>query len=326
MSEATPPAAPADTGAPATPASAAPAAPASLAPNTPPPDANKPAASAPPAKPGEEPPASPSAEPKPGEQPPAEPPKAGEWKLPDEWKDKPWAAKIKSEADLYKQLDNLNTAVGKKIVVPDLNAATEAEREEYFKLTRPTAGVEAYQFGDSIDPALKAGMGESLLKNGVPEFVANNIIKDYQAYEGKVLAAQYDPEAIKATMTATFGDKWEAVTGATKNALTKVMSPEDNQLIDNLPNAYIGLIYKTFGNVIKAVEKVRADYGIKESAAHILAGHAPTAPVDVNAQRAALRGELGKLSSRAHTEAEKQALINKINDTYKDDPRIVRKA
>lgn len=321
MTEVNPPAAPAaDTGQSATPGQPAAAAPSPEASGAPPSPQVTPSPSpsggdiSPTPAPAPAPAAS-----KDGDTPPA-------FKLPDEWKDKPWASKIKSEADLYKQLDHLNTAVGKKMVVPDLDNASDAEREEYFKLTRPANGIEAYQFGDSIDPDLKKGMGESLLKHGVSAHVANNIIKDYQAGEAKLLAAQYDPETIKTTMEASFGKDWEVVTGATRNALSKVMSPEDNALMDNLPNAYISLIYKTFGNVLKAVEKVRGDYGIKESAAHILAGSAPAAPLDVNAQRAALRGELGKLSSRPHTTAEKQAIINKINDTYKDDPRIVRKA
>lgn len=323
MTEATPPSGntPADTGAKETPAPAASAAPPS--PATPPNDAI----------PKSTPESSPSSKdttstPAQGESPaPVESAKPGDWKLPDEWKDKPWALKIKSEADLYKQLDNLNTAVGKKIVVPDLATATEAEREEYFKLTRPEKGAEAYQFGDTIDPVLKTGMSESLLKNGLTAWQANNIIKDYQSAEQKFLAAQYAPEAISETMEKAFGKDWQNVVGATKNSLSVVMSPEDNHLIDNLPNSYISLIYRTFGNVIKAVEKVRSDYGIKESAAHILAGSAPSAPaVDLNSQRAALRGELGKLTSRPHSDAERQAIIQKINDTYKDDPRIVRKA
>jgi hypothetical protein len=311
MTEATPPVDTTDTGASATPAPAAAAAPSVETIPNPNPEPST-AATAP--TEGET-PATTTPTPEPVE-----------YKLPDEWKDKPWASKIKSEADLYKQLDNLNTAVGKKIVVPDLATATDTEREEYFKLTRPANGVEAYQFGDTVDPALKAGMGDSLLKNGVPEYVANNIIKDYQAYESQVLAEQYNPETIKETMTAAFGDKWESITGATKNALTKIMGPEDNQLMDNLPNTYISLIYKTFGNVLKAVETVRAEYGIKESAAHILAGTAPAQPTDINAIRANATAELAKLMTRPHTQAERQKWIDIRNETYKNDPRIVRKA
>lgn len=319
MSEATPPGNEPDTGAPATPATpAAPAAPAS--PATPPPDAKPPEGTPPPKEGDPKPPAPPAA--KEGEPPPSDPakPATPEFKLPDEWKDKPWAAKIKSQDDLFKQLDHLNAAVGKKVIVPDLEKATDVEREEYYKLTRPANGVEAYQFGDkAVDPIVKDTMGKSLLDNGVSAFQANNIIKDYQAAEGKLLAEAFNPDGFKQTMEATFGADWEKLTGHTKNMLTGLMSPEDNALMDNLPNVYAGLVYRTLSEVVKA-------YGINESFAHITAPKGAPPAANLETVRANLRGELGKLTSRPHTADEKASLIKQINDTYKDDPRIARKA
>jgi hypothetical protein len=325
MTDATPPAdntPPADTGTPATPGQPAAAAPASTPASQPPDASPKPTPESSPSSKDTT-----STQTKDESPAPVEPAKPGDWKLPDEWKDKPWASKIKSEADLYKQLDHLNTAVGKKMVVPDLEKATDAEREEYFKQTRPTDGT-AYQWGDKpIDPIVKDGMTESLMKNGVSAYQANNIIKDYQAAEGKLLAEAYNPDVMKQTMEAAFGKEWETVAGQTKQLLTGMMSAEDNALVDNLPNTYIALVYRALGNTVQAVNKVLQQYGVKESAAHVLAGSGtPPGQTDVNAIRAAKRAELSKLSSRPHTAQEKQKLITEINDTYKNDPRIVRKA
>ncbi len=247
------------------------------------------------------------------------------YKIPDAYKDKPWASKIKSEEDLWKALDGAQGLIGKKTIIPDLEKATEAEREEYFKQTRPTS-IDAYEFGDAIDPTLKTGIAESLMKNGISAVQANAIIKDYQAGESALLAAQYDPDAMAQTMEQSFGKDWQTTMGNTKNALTNVMSPEDNALIDNLPNTYISLIYRTFGNVINAVEKVRSEYGIKESTAHILAGSGTTAPPNIDSERAAIRGQIAQLNQKPHTAADKQALIDKLNKTYESDPRIARKA
>lgn len=307
MTVATPPGIAPDTGAPATPAAPPAAADAPASPPATPP-ANPTPPSPPPADEGA---------PKPPASPPADADTAKPaFKLPDEYKDKPWAAKIKSESDLYKQLDHLNTAVGKKVVVPDLETATDAEREDYFKLTRPEKGIEAYNFGDkAIDPIVKETMGKTLLDNGVPAYVANKLISDYQAAEGKILAEAFNPDGMKQAMETTFGGDWEKITGHTKNMLTGLMSAEDNTLIDNLPNTYIGLVYRTLGEVVKA-------YGINETFAHINAPKTPPSAPNVEATRASLRGELGKLSSRPHTAEEKKAIINQINATYQNDPRI----
>lgn len=306
MSEvvATPPdAIAADTGAPATPAPVAAAAP-SPAPDKPP------AVASPSPAPD---PAAPAPSPAPAPDPNAPPP----YKIPDAYKDKPWAAKIKSEEDLYKQIDNLTTLVGKKVVVPDLTKATEAEREEYYAQTRPK-DVAEYQFGETTDPLISKGMGESLMKNGVSATQANAIIADYQTAEKALLAAQYAPEAYEATMKETFGPDYQKVIGFTKLALDGLMTSEDSKLIDNLPNVYLGLIHRTMGNVVK-------QYGIKESAAHTETQKGNPTPPDVNVVRENLRAEMGKLIHKPHTQAELDAIKKKLNDTYINDPRLQKK-
>lgn len=305
--EATPPAGapPADTGAPATPPAAAPA-------------------PAPAAMPSPAPAATPAPAPSPAA-PPAPSPEPAPYKIPDAYKDKPWAAKIKSEDDLYKQVDNLTALVGKKTIVPDLTKATEAEREEYYAQTRPKDAAE-YVFGETTDPIISKGMGESLMKNGVSAVQANAIIADYQAAEKAFLAVQYDPAGVQAAMEPSFGKDWQAVTGQTKLMLDKIMTPEDTALIDNLPNSYISLIYRTLGNTIKAVDKVAKEYGMKETAAHILAGgSASAAPVDMTVKREAIRGEIAKMIHRPHTEAEVAAKRKELADTYINDPRLQQK-
>jgi hypothetical protein len=314
MTEATPPVVetPPDTGASATPAPAAAAAP------NPAPASQPPAVNTDPSK------TSPDGTKLPESVTGEKPVEPVPFKLPDEFKDKPWASKIKTAEDLYKQIDNLTSLVGKKVVVPDLAKATDAEREEYYAQTRPKDAAE-YQFGDSTDPLITKGMADSLMKNGVSAVQANAIIKDYQAAEKALLAAQYDPAGIQAAMEPVFGKDWQTITGQTKLALDKMMSPEDSQLLDNLPNSYMSLVYRTLGNVIKAVDKVTKDYGMKESAAHILAGGSAPAVVDMTVKRDALRGEIAKMIHRPHTEQEVMAKRKELADTYINDPRLQQK-
>lgn len=254
-----------------------------------------------------------SSAPAPDAKPPANPdpspsPQPSDYKIPDEYKDKPWAAKIKSEADLYKQLDHLNSAVGKKTIAPDLAKATDAEREEYYAQTRPKELAE-YKFGETTDPIISQGMGESLMKNGVSAVQANAIIADYQANEQKLLAAQFSPDGMKEAMKTAFGDDWEKVSGATRNALKTVMSPEDNAMLDNLPNPYIALVYRTMGSVAKA-------YGVTESGAHTEAGKGNPAPTDITSVRQGLRDSIAALQRRPHTAQEKEVLVGQLRKTY----------
>lgn len=196
------------------------------------------------------------------------------------------------------------------MIVPDLTKATETEREEYFAQTRP-ASVDAYEFGAEIDPNMKKGIGESLMKNGVSAFQANNIIKDYQAGEQALLAEQYSPDGMKAAMEASFGKDWEKVTGTARNVMVSngLLSADDNKMLDNLPNPYIALVYRAIGNVVQK-------YGIKESAAHVDAPGAGHTPPDIATVRTALRNEIGALRYKPHTAGDKQVLIDKLNATY----------
>lgn len=290
MTQDTPPGTPPDTG------GTVPAAPAS---STPPsgstPDPNPP---------------SPPANPDPAPTPPANPPAddGSAFKLPDAYKDKPWAAKIKTEEDLWKAIDNAQSLIGKKSIVPDLSKMTDAEREEYYAQTRP-ASPDDYKFGEGTPDEMKRGMSESLMKHGVTAHQANSIIADYQAMEKALVAEQFNPEGMKAAMKEAFGDEWESITGKSRNALKGVVADTDFEAIDQLPNQYISLMYRIMGNVVQK-------FGITESSAHTDAQGGKVGETDPAKVRADIDKELSALTSRPHTAAEKQALLDKRHATF----------
>ncbi len=250
---------------------------------------------------------------------------APEFKVPDEYKDKPWASKVKTEADLWKQLENTQALVGKKTVIPDLAKADEKTREEFYAQLRPKSADE-YQFSAevAIDPNMKTGVAELLMKNGISATQGNEIIKGYQEIEQKELALQFDPEGMKKSLEAAFGKDWEAITGGTRQALKGIMSEEDNKQLEAIPNVYLGLIYRTLGNTQKAVQNMMKKYGVKEtSLAHFAEGGA-TAPGDINQVRSGIRAQIAALGGRVHTEAQVMELRNKLAATYtaETDPRM----
>lgn len=77
---------------------------------------------------------------------------------------------------------------------------------------------------------------------------------------------------------------------------------------------------KTVSKVVDAYEariaKILKEHGITESGAQGDGGQGHMSS-DVESQRKELRAQIRKIDSRPHTAAEKQALIDKLNATYK---------
>ena len=251
---------------------------------------------------------------------PAKPadPAAPEFKLPDEYKDKPWAAKVKSLDDVYKQIDTLDALKGKKTVVPNLKDATPEEREAFYSQLRGKDAAE-YVIPDNKSyptPADTQPVVEKLfMDNGVSQTQDDAIINGYQELGAKQLAAQFDPEGFKKSMETAFGAEWEKTTGQVRNTIKGMMNADDQKALDSIPNHLLGTVYRTLGNVIKS-------YGIKETDTAHFATSGKAAPTDLASHRQGLRDQLTALSMRPHTSVEQQGIIDQLNKTYENDPRI----
>lgn len=225
--------------------------------------------------------------------------------MPDAYKDKPWAAKVKTQDDLYKQIDTLDALKGKKSIAPDFSKATPAEIEDYLAQTRP-ADAKAYEFGKDADPHLSGALGDAMLKYGISPYQANGVIKAFQEAE----KAQFTPEGMNAAFEKAMGADWKQTTGITENVIKANASAEDKAILNRLPNSDLAIVMKVMGNIIK-------QYGITEKGgAHVGGGNGAPAPEDVNKTRNDLRAQIDGLSRKPHTAEEKQALIEKLNATY----------
>ena len=242
--------------------------------------------------------------------------------LPDEYKDKPWAAKIKTQDDLYKQIENLTTLVGKKAVVPNLKEATPEEREAFYSQLRGKDAAEypmptgtSVPIPDDTQPAV----AKMFMDNGISPVQAEGFLKEYLGLREKQIAEFYNPEGFKKSMETAFGADWEKTTGQVRNTIKGMMSPEDAKALDTIPNNLLGVVYRTLGNVVKA-------YGIKETDSAHFASTGKAAPTDMNSVRQGLRDQLNSLSMRPHTSAEQQSIIDQLNATYTNDPRLTQGA
>lgn len=267
-------------------------------------DTAQPAPASPPAS---TPPADPANPAPKAETPPADPapkdptdPAPAEYKIPDEFKDKPWASKIKSEADLWKQLENLNGALGKKQAVPDFKTATPKEIDEWKAQTRP-ADKAAYEFDPETQPEVKEALSELLFSEGITPTQANAVVKGFQELQKAQLTEMTDPKKFDEMITADFGSK-EAAQPVAK-ALKANLNAADFELLESLPNQAVGMIYRAVGNIIKG-------YGIEDAGKGGTHSPSPMSEVDLDAKSAELFTKIQALDKRSHTVEERQALVN----------------
>lgn len=275
------------------------AAPAQAAPASPAPAATQP-------PPASSPPATPVvADPAPtATQPPSEP---QGYKVPDAFKEKPWTQKIKSEEDLWKQLDNAQELIGRKRAVPDFEKATPEEIEEFLSTTRP-ADKSAYKFND--DAPFAEPVADIFMEAGITPYQGNKIIEKYQALEAAKLEEMTSADGFKDVMTAKFGEKYDGVVSSVVKEHKTHLSPESQALFDKLPNDVLGAVYELTANMQKA-------YGAQESGAPAAKPGVVPPAKNVEQVRSDLRAQLRAITDRPHTEADKQKLIAQIDATYR---------
>lgn len=225
--------------------------------------------------------------------------------VPEEYKDKGWAGKVKSLDDVYKQLDATDALVGKKTVgVPDFEKASPEEVEEYYSKTRPES-KDNYSFAEGTPDADKEKFSNLFFENGISKHQADNIIKAYQADE----AAQFTEEGALQEMEKALGSNYKEIYAKNNEISKKVFSEDVQGFVDKLPNGAHAMWQK-------AMSQMAESYGAKESDINV--NNDPTPPVvNIDAKRSEIRGKLNELSKRSHSLQEKQDLINQLNDTYK---------
>lgn len=234
---------------------------------------------------------------------PTEEPKAFE--LPEEYRKKPWAEKIKSEEDLYKQIDNLQGLVGKKNLAPDFENATEAEIEDYYKSLRP-ADKSEYEFGEEYPEELKEQYSDLLYKNGISKFQASNMIKQMQEIENQQKEIMFSKEGFEKSLQESFGDKWQQAGGEAANLLKANLNKDDQALLEGIPNDMLAVMYRFAANINK-------QYGAKETGlAGEYAGQAPS--IDLKAEQSKLIKEIQGLKNRPFGDNKRAELQARLND------------
>lgn len=236
-----------------------------------------------------------------------------EFAVPDEFKEKGWASKIKSEEDVWKQIDTLDSLKGRKHVPFDYEKATPKELEDHLNARRPEK-AELYEIGEEGDNEnVINGMKEVAHKIGLEPWQAKGMAEAFREYEVENKKAAFDPNEFNKMLEASLGADYKKEAGLTANELKQHMNEEEKAFFDQgFPNKHADFVYKIVNRMMKA-------YGVKEG--HLPDGGDPpggggglNSIEKIDAAAKAVRKQINDLSKAPHSEADKKALVAKLND------------
>lgn len=243
--------------------------------------------------------------------------KAGEpkeFKIPDQYKDKGWASKVKSEEDLYKQIDTLDSMKGKKEVAFDYENATDEEKAAHHSLYRPEKAedyVIKVEEGEDQNEAVASKMKEVFHKNGLHQSVVDDITKGFQEIRAETISELFDPEKYDAMLQEKFGADFKKEAGFAANVFKEFATDDEKAMFDK------GFSNQQASVMLGVIHKIAKAYGVNETdiGAGGGAGGGGSNPVEkIEAKISAIRQDIANMPKRPHTEAEKKAKIKELTD------------
>lgn len=246
------------------------------------------------------------------------------FKIPDAYKDKPWASKIKSEEDLYKQIETLDALKGKKHIAPDFKTAKPEELEAYYSTTRPET-KEAYAFAEGADEGFKTGMSDAMWNAGISEHQFGIIKGTYDKMEKAAFEAATSADGFAEVMKANFGDKYDGIVVTGENAFKARLSKEQGELLNVMPNQFTAPLYALVQSYEKTISDLKAEYGVTEKGDAHTGATGSVQGQDVAKTRTEIRKSIADLEKGPHTAEAKQKLVDQLHATYSNQSTTMKK-
>ena len=229
--------------------------------------------------------------------------------IPKEYAEKGWAKKVKSQDDLIKLVDNLDSVAGKKFAVPDLSKTDDPDVKAYIETLRGDTKIEDYKFGENTPKEYGDKVAKILFDKGVPKSIGNAIIAEYQGLVKAQMEEQFSAEGYKKIVDGVFGENKQKA-GEVVNIIAELLGPEGKTHLETkIPNGQVEFMYKFLASVIDK-------YGIKDTGAGAGGGEGGGTGGDVEKTRSDIRAKMKKLTSGIHTQADKDALQKQLDATY----------
>ena len=174
-----------------------------------------------------------------------------DFKIPDEYKEAKWTAKIKSNADLFKAYDSVQKFIGKKTVgVPNADSTDE----EWAEFNQKMAGENPeYAFTENTPDEDKKFLTEMFKENGINKRGGDNIIQKYNEFLGNKLTQLKSKEGFNKIAIEKFGNNKTA--NEVYGVMEKYLDEEDNETFSSFTNEQLI-------SVVSMVNKIKNDYGV----------------------------------------------------------------
>lgn len=234
------------------------------------------------------------------------PPASADFQVPEAYKEKGWATKVKSSDDLWKMLDNSQSLIGKKSVVPDFTSLKPEEINTYFEGLRPKEKT-AYKFSEHTPEEQRGELAEMFYNSNLSDKQAELLIKQYEAFQEKTIGKMVDKDDFVNRLKTSFGDDYEAKTKPIIEGIRKTLDKQDLEILDKMPNEYLAVIYRM-------ADKYNQSYGAKPETGGGAnpTNNAPSSKEDIAKSAKDLRDKIESLKTRAHTQEEKSALVKQL--------------
>lgn len=262
-----------------------------------------------------------------------ETPTESTFNLPDEYKDKGWASKIKSQDDVYKQLDNLDSMIGKRPAGIPSKDASDAEWEKFYQAAgRPDEPT--YEFKapeglpeDSDLSDFNSKASELFHKAGLNPMQAQKLYDAYLGLEMQAGEKQTEASAAKqkeldaefdGIVKEQFGDNYDAELQKTVETFDKY-TPQSlkgvlNDIVVDNPKALAGLV-SAINGMQAEVEAIKKSYGVDSGKLAQGAQATPTSTEDIRSELARLRVSPEGKDFTNPKYNETQARINELSAT-----------
>lgn len=223
-------------------------------------------------------------------------PEAPAFTLPEQYSKEVWAEGIKSQEDLFAKMSELHTKATREITAEDIAKFRPADPSEY-------------EVGEYFEEGSRDGIKQILHEAGLTKEQAKLVMNGYEAFDKKQQAELFGEQGFTEEMNKSFkGD--QTIVKEVAGALAKSLNPEDKALLDGMPNAVVGLVYRAASSLIKG-------YGVQEGGpAHSSAPSTPATPEARRAEATRLWGEMDAAKAKGNF-AEMRAIQERVNQLYK---------
>lgn len=223
--------------------------------------------------------------------------------IPEAYRERGWTENLKSMDDVWQKLDNAQSLIGKRIAVPEWDKATPEEINKFYDNLRPK-DISGYQIDESIPEGERESYSKIFYEAGLAPDQAKNVQDRVLALAKEKYESDRSEDGYKALAKETLGDKYEDVVKSSTEHLRKVLSEDQQKVLDNLPNDAAVTVFKLVDELVKGYKMTEGDAGSHKDDAG--------AEGDPKEALAKIDKELQALSRNpSHTQKQRSELVQK---------------